>query len=50
MKERTKCLRFTRCVGYFRPIDSMNEGKQEEVNDRIMFKVGKECLKGKVKL
>lgn len=42
MKKRTKCLRVTRCVGYFRPIDSMNEGKQEEVKDRIMFKVENE--------
>ncbi|MBU1129326.1 MAG: anaerobic ribonucleoside-triphosphate reductase [Nanoarchaeota archaeon] len=40
MTERTKCQRVTRCVGYFRPIDQMNEGKQEEVNDRVMFEVG----------
>lgn len=38
--KRTKCQIFTRCVGYCRPIDQMNEGKQEEVNDRKMFKVG----------
>ncbi len=37
--KRTKCQRFTRCVGYFRPIDAMNEGKQEEVKDRVMFEV-----------
>ena len=35
--KRTRCQRVTRCVGYFRPIDQMNEGKQEEVNDRILF-------------
>jgi len=40
--KRTKCTRVTRCVGYFRPVDQMNDGKQEEVNDRVMFKVNKD--------
>ncbi|MFW6282661.1 MAG: anaerobic ribonucleoside-triphosphate reductase [Minisyncoccales bacterium] len=39
-KGRTKCQRVTRCVGYFRPIDQMNEGKQQEVEDRKLFDVG----------
>ena len=34
---RTKCERFTRVVGYIRPIEQMNEGKQAEVGDRKMF-------------
>ena len=40
MLKRTKCQRVTRCVGYFRPIDQMNEGKQAEVRDRWLFTVG----------
>jgi len=39
--KRTKCTRVTRCVGYFRPVDQMNDGKQEEVNDRVMFDINK---------
>jgi anaerobic ribonucleoside-triphosphate reductase len=35
--KRTKTERYTRVVGYIRPIAQMNEGKQEEVNDRQMF-------------
>ncbi|MCF7910622.1 anaerobic ribonucleoside-triphosphate reductase [Candidatus Pacearchaeota archaeon] len=38
-KQRTKCQVFTRCVGYCRPVDQMNEGKQEEVRDRVLFEV-----------
>jgi len=37
--KRTKCQRVTRCVGYFRPIDQMNEGKAQEVEDRVLFDV-----------
>lgn len=29
----------TRTVGYIRPVESMNEGKVEEVKDREMFDV-----------
>jgi len=43
--KRTKCMRITRCVGYFRPIDNMNEGKQAEVEDRVMFEVDKSSFK-----
>ena len=38
-KKRTECEVWTRCVGYLRPVKNMNEGKQAEVLDRIMFKV-----------
>lgn len=34
---RTKCERFSRIVGYLRPISQWNEGKQEEFNDRKVF-------------
>lgn len=39
-KKRTKCTQVTRCVGYLRPVNQMNEGKQAEVEDRTMFGVG----------
>lgn len=53
MCERTKCERYTRIAGYFRPVDSWNEGKRSEFNDRKMFNVKEEdimaCGKGKHK-
>ncbi len=39
-ENRTRCQVFTRCVGYLRPVDQMNEGKQAEVEDRKLFEVG----------
>ena len=36
-KKRTKCEIFTRIVGYLRPVNLWNEGKQAEFRDRIMF-------------
>jgi ribonucleoside-triphosphate reductase len=36
-KQRTKCERFSRIVGYIRPLAQWNEGKQEEWKDRKMF-------------
>ena len=41
---RVKCTIFSRVVGYLRPVDNWNEGKQSEFRDRKMFKV--EELKG----
>ena len=38
-EKRTKCERFTRVCGYLRPVEMMNEGKQAEVYDRVMFDV-----------
>jgi anaerobic ribonucleoside-triphosphate reductase len=34
---KTRCETYTRCVGYLRPIDSMNDSKQAEVKDRFKF-------------
>ena len=34
---RTKCEIFKRIVGYCRPIDAANPGKQEEMKDRKVF-------------
>tara|TARA_Y100000310_G_scaffold338856_1_gene429717 strand:- start:1999 stop:2133 length:135 start_codon:yes stop_codon:yes gene_type:complete len=39
--ERVKCERFSRIVGYLRPLQQWNEGKKEEWNDRKVFKVCK---------
>jgi len=38
-KQRTKCERFSRIVGYLRPLAQWNEGKEAEWNDRVVFKV-----------
>lgn len=40
-EKRTKCLVFSRVVGYIRPVNRWNEGKEEEFNDRKMFNVQK---------
>ena len=37
--KRTKCERYSRVVGHFRPVEQLNEGKQAEWDDRKMFKV-----------
>jgi ribonucleoside-triphosphate reductase len=36
---RQKAEVYARCVGYIRPIDGWNPGKQEEFSDRKMFNV-----------
>ena len=36
--ERTKCQVWSRIVGYLRPVDNWNSGKQEEYKDRKVFK------------
>ncbi len=35
---RTKCEVWSRIVGYLRPTNLWNEGKQEEFKDRLEFK------------
>jgi len=40
VKVRTKCERYSRVVGYLRPVEQWNEGKVAEWNDRKTFKVG----------
>ena len=37
--QRTKCLVFSRVVGYLRPTAQWNEGKQSEFHDRKGFKL-----------
>lgn len=41
--ERTKCEIWTRVMGYHRPIDSFNVGKQSEVAERKYFDERKCC-------
>jgi anaerobic ribonucleoside-triphosphate reductase len=36
--QRTKCEVYSRVVGYIRPVQQFNEGKQAEFEDRIEFK------------
>jgi len=38
-EERTKCQRYSRIVGYYRPVSQWNEGKQAEMKERKVFKV-----------
>lgn len=35
---RTKCLVYTRVMGYHRPVESFNIGKKGEHQERIHFK------------
>lgn len=35
--ERTKCQRYSRIVGYYRPLSQWNEGKQAEWTERKLF-------------
>jgi len=37
--KRTKCERFSRVVGYIRPVSGWNEGKAQEFEDRKVFDV-----------
>ena len=37
-EKRTKCLVFTRVMGYHRPVESFNIGKKGEHKQRIYFK------------
>jgi len=35
--QRTKCQRFSRIVGYYRPLSQWNDGKQAEWEERKTF-------------
>jgi len=37
--KRTKCEVYSRTVGYLRPVNQWNLGKQQEFKDRKMFKI-----------
>ncbi len=36
---RTKCERYSRVVGYLRPLEQWNDGKQAEWHERKVFRV-----------
>ncbi len=38
-EKRTKCEVYSRVVGYLRPVNQWNRGKQQEFNDRKEFNV-----------
>ncbi len=38
-QKRTKCERYSRVVGYIRPVEQWNEGKQAEWHDRKHFEI-----------
>ena len=38
VEKRTKCLVYTRVMGYHRPVESFNIGKKGEHKQRIYFK------------
>ena len=35
--KRTKCIVYTRVMGYFRPVEGFNVGKTGEHRERILF-------------
>lgn len=43
LEERTKCLVYTRVMGYHRPVESFNIGKKGEHKQRLHFTEGKQC-------
>ena len=43
LRNYKRCEVYSRIVGYLRPVQQWNRGKQEEFNDRKEFKPPKEC-------
>ena len=39
---KTKCEVYSRVVGYIRPVEQWNDGKQQEFKDRVLFEIKKE--------
>jgi len=42
--KRTKCIVYTRVMGYHRPVESFNIGKKGEHKQRVKFIESKNCL------
>jgi len=38
-KERTRCEVFSRVVGYIRPVNTWNDGKAAEFDERVVFDI-----------
>jgi anaerobic ribonucleoside-triphosphate reductase len=47
-KKRTECEVYSRVVGYLRPVNQWNKGKQQEYSDRKMFKINGKPFKVKI--
>jgi len=47
-KKRTECEVYSRVVGYLRPVNQWNKGKQQEYDDRKMFEIKEKPVKVKV--
>ncbi len=43
-EKRTKCIVYTRVMGYHRPVESFNIGKKGEHKQRVKFLESKNCL------
>ncbi len=43
-EERQRCECWTRVMGYYRPVEHFNPGKQAEFEERVPFKEKKACL------
>jgi len=43
-RKRTECEVYSRVVGYLRPVNQWNRGKQQEFTDRKTFDMGKKIL------
>ena len=43
-EKRTKCIVYTRVMGYHRPVESFNIGKKGEYKQRVKFIESKNCL------
>jgi anaerobic ribonucleoside-triphosphate reductase len=39
-EKRTKCIVYTRVMGYHRPVESFNTGKTGEHKERLQFREG----------
>ena len=43
-QDRTRCTVYTRVMGYHRPVETFNAGKQGEFHDRVHFlEPGRPC-------
>ncbi len=42
-EKRTKCVVYTRVMGYHRPVESFNIGKKGEHKQRVKF-IEKDCI------
>ena len=43
-EKRTKCIVYTRVMGYHRPVESFNIGKKAEHKQRVKFLESTNCI------